>query len=331
MKPKTIVSVLDSSSVGKDIPLMTALSLAQWYDADLHVVRVGGSRRSKERGEDGRGAEVAERISRAAHAWGFSGVRTIPAVLRGAPVPAIARYARAIAADLLVVAKHAAPTKGFWAPGAFATTVGKAVKSPTMVIPGDAAQPSASGAPFRHILSAIDFSDASRRALSKALVLAQQSGGHLRVLHVLDGFPYETVYSGSRAFRMIDDFEAHVARVNRELQSLIPTDASNWSEIDVAAVSGRPHEVILAAASESPTDLIVLGVSRRPRLEDFIAGSTARRVLRRATTPVLLVPGPSTAVRLDPAVEFLDRFARDPSVIPMHAAETGLQEAASWR
>ena len=288
MKPKVIVSVLDSSSATKDVALMRALSLAQWYDSELHVVRVGGSSRTKDRGQDALRDEVAERITRAAHASGVGGVTIIPAVLTGAPVRAIARYARGIAADLVVVSKHA---------GSFATEVAKAVKSPTMVVPSDSAQPSASATPFRHILSAIDFSEPSRRALSEALDLAQQSGGHLSVLHVLDGFPDETVYSGSRAFRMIDDFEARVARVSRELQSLIPTDARTWSEIDVATVSGRPHNAILAAAAEGPTDLIVLGVSARPRLQDFIAGSTAHRVLRRATSPVLLVPGPSTASR----------------------------------
>jgi nucleotide-binding universal stress UspA family protein len=48
-------------------------------------------------------------------------------------------------------------------------------------------------APFRNILCAIDFSEASMRALSEALAVGQQSGGHLGLLHVLDGFPYETI------------------------------------------------------------------------------------------------------------------------------------------
>ena len=232
--------------------------------------------------------------------------RAVPSV-RSQTTPAVSR------ADLVVVGKKARRSSGYWSAGSFAAALGKAVKSPTIAIPSGLAQPAESGTPFRNILSAIDFSEVSFRALSEALALAQQSGGHLRLLHVLDGFPYETVYSGSRAFRLMHDFRARVARVNRELQSLIPPDALNWSEIEVATVSGEAHEAILAAASERRTDLIVLGLPRRPRLEQFVAGSTVHRVLRRATSPVLLVPGPSTASLFRPADEHDGQFARYPS------------------
>ena len=38
--PRTIVSVLDSSDVVKDVAIAWALSLARWYESDLHVVHV---------------------------------------------------------------------------------------------------------------------------------------------------------------------------------------------------------------------------------------------------------------------------------------------------
>jgi nucleotide-binding universal stress UspA family protein len=177
----------------------------------------------------------------------------------------------------------------------------KAVKAPTLAIPAGLAPRAKSGNPFRNILVAIDFSKASLRALSEALILAQQSGGHLRLLHVLDGSLYGSVYSGSRAFRLMHDFRARVARVNGELRALIPTDALNRADIDVATVSGKAHEAIVAAASERPTDLIVLGLPRRSRLEQIAAGSTVQRILRDATAPVLLVPGPRVANLSRPA------------------------------
>ena len=40
MLPRTIVSVLDSSDVVKDVAVAWALSLARWYESDLHVVHV---------------------------------------------------------------------------------------------------------------------------------------------------------------------------------------------------------------------------------------------------------------------------------------------------
>lgn len=90
---------------------------------------------------------------------------------------------------------------------------------------------------------------------------------------------------------------------------MIPPDALNWSEIDVKTVSGLAHQAIVAAASERRADLVVVGLPRRSRMEEFVAGSTVHRVLRRTTSPVLLVPGPPTASLVRPANEHEDQFA----------------------
>ena len=293
MKPKTIVSVLDSQAAPKDAALTKALSLARWYDSDLHVIHVGASNRVRESGGAAIRDGIARRVARAAEGSGVAAVNIIPAVLSGSPVRAIADYTDRVDADLVVVGKKPRRGSGYWSTGSFAAAVGKAVKRPTIAVSGGHPWPGESGSLFRNILVGIDFSDVSRRALSEALVLAQQSGGHLRLLHVLEGFPYETVYSGSRAFRLMRDFRARVARVNRDLRSLIPSAALNRARIDVATVSGLAHEAIVAAASEQQADLVVLGLPRRSRMEEFVAGSTVPAVLRRTTSPVLLVPAAS--------------------------------------
>jgi nucleotide-binding universal stress UspA family protein len=171
-----------------------------------------------------------------------------------------------------------------------------AAESPTIAVSGDHTEAGESGALFRNILVPIDFSDVSVRALAAALPLAQQSRGRLRLLHVLEGFPDESVYSGSRALRLTHDLRTHVVRANRRLQALIPPGALNWSDLAVATVSGRPHEAIVADASEQGADLVVLGLPRRSRLEELVVGSTVHRVLRRAAAPALLVPEPSASM-----------------------------------
>ncbi len=252
MLPRNIVSVLDSSNATTDAAAAWALSLARWYDADLHHVDAGKSVRD------------------------------------------IARYGRRVAADLYVVSNRARRGRGYWRAGSFAAALGAAVTSPTLVVPGEAPPPDGLSSPFRTILSAIDFSDVSVRALSEALHLVQQSGGRLRLLHVMTAFPYETVYGGSDALRLGRAFRANATRIDRELQALVPLPARHWSEVDSAAVLGEADEVILEQASRERADLIVLGLPRRSRLAALVAGSTAPKVLRRTTSPVLLVPGPST-------------------------------------
>lgn len=214
-------------------------------------------------------------------------------VQQGDPVDIILLHARSLHPDVIVMGTHQRRGIDRLRVGSVAERVAAKATVPVLLVPRR--RDTGTIRPFSDVAVGVDFSDVSFHALSEALALAQRSGGHLRLLHVLDGFPDETVYSGSRAFRLMDDFRARVARVNRELRSLIPADAPNGSEIEVATVSGQAHKAILAAASERRTDLIVLGLPRRSRLEKFVAGSTVDKVLRRATSPVLLVPAPSTA------------------------------------
>ena len=98
MLPRTIVSVLDSSDVVKDVAIAWALSLARWYESDLHVVHVRRSGRGTAAVESARRNELVERITRIAEASGTSGVNVIPAVLSGRPVRAIATYSRRVVA-----------------------------------------------------------------------------------------------------------------------------------------------------------------------------------------------------------------------------------------
>ena len=320
MKPRAIVSVLDPTPATNDVALTRALSLAEWHDAELHVVDVGPSRPAADGGGDAARDALADRIDRAIRSAGAVGVAVTPAVLAGPPVRALADYADRVQADLVVVGREARRGDGYWTAGSFATALGTAVASPTMAVSGPHT-PSVAASPFRQILAAVDFSEASLRALSAALALAQESAGRLRLLHVVDGFPYDSAYSGAHALRLINEFRARVARVNGELRSLVPADAFNWSDIDVETVSGTAHGAIVTAAAERPTDLIVLGLPRRHRLEQLVAGSTAHKVVRRATAPVLLVPGPATPVlqrRGTPAAEV---FARDPSASRSRAAD----------
>ena len=124
-------------------------------------------------------------------------------------------------------------------------------------------------------------------------MLAQQSGGRLTALHVLDGFPYETVYSSSRAFGLIDEYRGLVAQMSRQLRNAIPQDALNWCEVQTRVVSGVPHRAILSTALEIKPDLIVMGLPARSALDTVFMGSTTSPVLRGAQCPVLTVPVPA--------------------------------------
>ena len=59
---------------------------------------------------------------------------------------------------------------------------------------------------------------------------------------------------------------------------------------NVMVVSGKPSEEILRVAEEEKADMIVMGKSTRKVRGIRVMGSTARRVSRMSTVPVLVVP-----------------------------------------
>jgi nucleotide-binding universal stress UspA family protein len=322
VNPTKIVCPIDFSSA--DIPaLAQALSLARWYESELHVVHVRRSRKAT--GADELHGTHHELIARFVEQLDPDGVKVVTTVLTGDPLLAIAVYTRRVAADLVLVAQNGYRTSVYWKAGSFAAELGRSVQCPTIAVPQRNGKPAGDEALFRNVVCAVDFSEVSLRALEKALALVQRSGGKITLLHVLEGFPYESVYSGSRAFGVMRDYDARVRRVNRQLRALIPPDALNWCEVDAETVSGIPHDAILAVATERRANLIVMGLPRRPRLEQLATGSTVKRVLRRATRPVLIVPLPSrsTAGAFDVLPESLPDVARHPVSAGLHAGLPG--------
>jgi nucleotide-binding universal stress UspA family protein len=290
VKPKKIVCPIKFSTADRSA-LAQALSLARWHDSELHVAHVRPSRKPAR--PDTLHATQHELIDRFVEELNPEGVKITTAVLTGDPVKSIAAYSRRIGADLILVSQHGHGSSSYWNAGAFAAELGRSVQCPAIAVPRHTRTPIADDALFKNVVCAVDFSEASLRALERALALVQQSAGKITLLHVLEGFPYETVYSGSRAFGVRRDYDVRVRRANRQLRALIPPDALNWCEIDAETVSGMPHDAIIAVATERSANLIVMGSRRRPRLEQLLAGSTVKRVLLRATCPVLIVPLPS--------------------------------------
>jgi universal stress protein E len=127
------------------------------------------------------------------------------------------------------------------------------------------------------IVCATDLTARSDFALGRAVLLAQQTGSRLTLVHAVDPRQSE------RTAR---------ARVNRAyVQLLSKVDqafASSSATIDVVVRTGGRLDVISKVASEASADLVVLAAPQRRRL-DSIFGTTAERLLRTIGRPVLVV------------------------------------------
>ncbi len=152
------------------------------------------------------------------------------------------------------------------------------------------------------MLFTTDLSVNSTYALHQAVDLAKATGARIHILHVAEPMS-EDARITLRMF--IQDESAREAALQTRKQSIEQELADRqerfWSALPedkqqirqqvekVDVVEGHPAEVILRRSKELGCDLIVLGAHSHGFSQTFL-GSTAKRVLRRATIPTLVVP-----------------------------------------
>lgn len=127
------------------------------------------------------------------------------------------------------------------------------------------------------ILCATDLTGRSEWALRRAMVLANQTGARLTLVHAVDARQSPRVIraQANRAYVRL------LAKVDRAC-------GAASAAVDIAVRAGSPLDVIAGVAKESDADLLVLAAPR-PRRFDSLVGTTAERLLRAIGRPVLVV------------------------------------------
>lgn len=139
---------------------------------------------------------------------------------------------------------------------------------------------------YKHILIAVDGSEASGAALNDGLNLAREQGAKTLLLHV-----YEPIV-GSSSQGVIDLTQAMRAEGEQIVASALEQARKAGVEARsklVDAEGRRVASAIVKEANAAGVDLIVLGTHGRRGLEHLVLGSVAEGVARRAEVPVLLI------------------------------------------
>ncbi len=146
---------------------------------------------------------------------------------------------------------------------------------------------------FRDILVPVDFTPTSEKALRFALSLLA-SGGEVLVLHVVDIDFVDRVEANGFAKReeAISRLRGHAEEQLKSLIDNVRAERPNV-EFEPMVVVGKPFAEILRIARDLDFRMIVMGSGSRKRedIEAWLFGSTAEKVLRAATVPVVCVPG----------------------------------------
>jgi len=163
---------------------------------------------------------------------------------------------------------------------------------------------------IQKILYATDLSEAAKPAFAYAASMAARYDAGLVILHVIDEQPGldEKIIGYVRAeqweeIKKRNEDDARAALIGKistrtligEALDRFAKDAQQEMEEvsfrtdGVYVVHGNPVEQILEQSREHGCDLIVMGTHGQGTLADAMIGSTARRVVRRSTIPVLVV------------------------------------------
>lgn len=146
--------------------------------------------------------------------------------------------------------------------------------------------------PFSRILVAIDFSENSECAFDYALTLATQFGAELEIIHVInEPVDLRGFYVPHISFEQLEkEIEEGAVKMMADFCS---TRMGAFTQYKTSIVTGIPCEEITAVATQTGASLIVLGTHGRTGLDRILFGSTAERVVRSATCPVLTVRLPA--------------------------------------
>jgi nucleotide-binding universal stress UspA family protein len=273
-----------------------AAALARWYQAPILALHVHSAVRAPVPafelvGAGGPGYEEPELavVRQAAAdflaAAGLSDICARVAVEVGSPAAEIVAEAGADPGTLIVMGTRGAGGLEHLLLGSVTERVLRTARCPVMTVPPRAR--TTSRVPFKRVLCPIDFSPASRRALSLALSFAREGDAQLTLLHVVEGLSPGEAAPNSRAFYS-PEYAGFLGRDAIEnLRAMIPKEAADWCFPDVQLAHGKPAGEILRFATVHRNDVIVIGVDGRSSLDQAVFGSTTNEVIRAATCPVV--------------------------------------------
>jgi len=182
--------------------------------------------------------------------------------------------------DLLVMGTHGRRGAERWFMGS--TTEKMLRHSPVpMVTISATGERSATPPRFRRILVTTDFSDGTPDALAYAFSVAQENESEVTLLHVL----HDVSMDLSGKYR-----ESLVSGVRKQLDTMVPPEAKNWCEISTRVETGVPYRIILRTLEDEKIDLLVMNIHGKGMLDRALLGSTAERVVRAASCPVMMIP-----------------------------------------
>jgi nucleotide-binding universal stress UspA family protein len=141
---------------------------------------------------------------------------------------------------------------------------------------------------IKTILFPTDFSQGARAAMEYAVSLAQDFKAKLILLYVIQDISIAEWYipSSISAADLVEDMQRSA---EREMDKWELEIAGKVRDVEKLIVRGVPFVEIIRTAKERKADMIVIGTHGRTGIDHMLFGSTAEKVVRKSSCPVLTV------------------------------------------
>ncbi|MFL5539676.1 MAG: universal stress protein [Longimicrobiaceae bacterium] len=146
--------------------------------------------------------------------------------------------------------------------------------------------------PVRRIVAGLSELTPGDPTLLVAAEVARASGAELHLVHAYPLAPTMVMAPGMEVA-----WPGGCARYAEGLQASLEAAVRAFpggERVKCRVVCGPPAAALAAVAEEVEADLLIVGAARRSRLGRMVLGTTATRVLRQATVPVLVARRPVT-------------------------------------
>jgi nucleotide-binding universal stress UspA family protein len=151
---------------------------------------------------------------------------------------------------------------------------------------------------MKKIIVPTDFSAQATHALDLAYEIAAKMGAKIVVMNVLEYSKKQTTFLGSSALNTMGSMSTGIEmddiyfielykKRRRQMSDLISNPAYANVEIIDKIMLGTPYHAIEEEITESEADFIIMGTTGVNDWEESLIGSTAEKVVRHASCPVL--------------------------------------------
>ena len=190
-------------------------------------------------------------------------------------------------ADLVVVGTHG--RRGFerWVLGSVTERLIRHCPVPLLAIGSSGTSRMVPPAIARMVVTT-DFSEGTSDAMAYACSIAAECQSKITLLHVMNDVTADV------GLRLRDPL---IRGIREKLDALVPKGIRDWCDVQTHVDTGTPWRVILKTIQSEKPGLLVMNVHGKGMLERALVGSTADRVLRGTSCPVLLIPPMKAAAK----------------------------------